>query len=67
VARREHNRDPDFHRKRVDDLEFERLVRDVYAVLLTRGMVGTVLTSLDAETQQMLSGLVRQPVAVTSA
>ncbi len=58
VIRREANRDPDFRsRTRVSDLEFERLVRNVYKVLLTRGMVGTVVYSPDQETNAMLSGL----------
>lgn len=34
------------------------LLRNVYKVLATRGMVGTVITSVDPETQQMLEGLV---------
>ena len=59
VTRRELNKDPDFpNRSRVDDLEFDRLVRNVYKMLLTRGMVGTVLASVDAEMQQTLSHLV---------
>ena len=59
VARREHNRDPDFRsRKTVDDATFDRLVRHVYKVLLTRGMVGTVLFSTDAETQAKLRSLI---------
>ena len=61
------NKDPDFqNRSRVSDDEFERLVRNVYKVLLTRGMVGTVITSVDAETQQLLERLVR-PAAGASA
>lgn len=60
VARREHNRDPDFRsRKTVDDATFDRLVRNVYKVLLTRGMVGTVLFSTDEETQAKLQSLLR--------
>lgn len=63
VARRDMNRDPDFrNRKRVPDLEFDRLVRNVYKVLLTRGMVGTVLYSTDPETQSMLRQLIMEPV-----
>lgn len=59
VARREHNRDPDFRsRKTVDDATFDRLVRNVYKVLLTRGMVGTVLYSTDEETQAKLRSLI---------
>ncbi len=55
VARREHNRDPDFRsRAAVDDATFDRLVRHVYKVLLTRGMIGTVLYSPDDETRAML-------------
>lgn len=38
--------------------EFHRLVRHVYKVLLTRGMVGTVLYSTDAETQDLFRSLV---------
>ena len=42
------------------DNEFERLVRNVYKVLLTRGMLGTVIYSPDPETRDFLTGL-RQP------
>jgi hypothetical protein len=60
VSRREHNRDPDFrNRTRVSDAEFDRLVRNVYKVLLTRGMVGTVIYSTDAETREALRELTR--------
>jgi hypothetical protein len=59
VARREYNRDPDFrNRTRVSDEEFDRLVRNVYKVLLTRGMVGTVIYSPDAETRRALRDLI---------
>jgi hypothetical protein len=34
------------------------LLRNVYKVLLTRGMVGTVVTSVDPETQSLLESLV---------
>ena len=68
ITQRQHNRDPDFRNtKRVDDVEFDRLVRNVYKVLLTRGMIGTVITSTDPETQRMLESLVAvQPAAVGS-
>lgn len=60
VARREFNRDPDFRSvKTVDDATFDTLVRHVYKVLLTRGMVGTVLYSTDPETRDKLRALVR--------
>ena len=55
VSRRESNRDPDFRsRQRVSDADFDRLVRNVYKVLLTRGMVGTLVYSVDPETQEFL-------------
>ncbi|WP_372491667.1 DNA/RNA helicase domain-containing protein [Gordonia zhenghanii] len=53
------NRDPDFRSStKVSDLRFTRLVRHVYKVLLTRGMVGTVLYSTDEETRDALHRLV---------
>jgi hypothetical protein len=59
VSRREHNRDPDFRNtKAVSDLEFDRLVRNVYKVLLTRGMIGTLIYSTDPETQDALQQLI---------
>jgi uncharacterized protein len=67
VTRREANKDPDFRsRARVSDLEFERLVRNVYKVLLTRGMVGTIIYSPDDETNAMLRELM-QPAALRQA
>jgi uncharacterized protein len=58
-AVREANRDPDFRsRTKVTDHEFGRLVRNVYKVLMTRGMVGTVIHSPDPETNTMLRRLV---------
>jgi len=35
-----------------------RVRRRLRKVLLTRGMIGTVITSVDAETPRMLEGLV---------
>jgi hypothetical protein len=59
VSRREYNRDPDFRsRARVPDEEFDRLVRNVYKVLLTRGMIGAVLYSSDEQTREALRHLV---------
>src|SRR3954452_19189777 len=68
VSRRDQNKDPDFrNRQRVDDSHFDRLVRNVYKVLLTRGMVGTVLHSTDPETQDVLRRLVSRCVQTRSA
>jgi hypothetical protein len=58
VAVRSANKDPDFRNtKKVSDQEFERLVRNVYKVLLTRGMIGTLLYSADDETQTLFREL----------
>jgi DUF2075 family protein len=59
VTVRPANRDPDFRNtKRVTDHEFDALVRNVYKVLLSRGMRGTFVYSTDAETQALLQSLV---------
>jgi hypothetical protein len=59
VVVRSANRDPDLRSAaRVSDEEFGRLVRNVYKVLLTRGMVGTVIYSCDPETQDFLQTLI---------
>ena len=59
VAVRSANRDPDFRNtKRVSDQDFDVLVRNVYKVLLTRGLRGVYLHSTDAETQRFLDSLV---------
>lgn len=59
VAQRSGSKDPDFRSvKSVPSEEFDRLIRNVYKVLLTRGMVGTVIYSVDEETQAMLRTLI---------
>ena len=64
VAVRTANRDPDFRNtKAVSDEEFERLVLNVYKVLLTRGMLGTLIVSVDEETQRLLQSLTSPPPA----
>ncbi|PTR36695.1 hypothetical protein C8K38_12388 [Rhodococcus sp. OK611] len=53
------NRDPDFkNRTRIPDARFDKLVRNVYKVLLTRGMVGTVIYSTDQQTRDALRSLI---------
>lgn len=65
TANRAKNSDPDFRNTRkVSDEEFDRLVRNVYKVLLTRGMAGTIIYSTDPETRQMLRSLVPDSLAV---
>ena len=59
VAQRSGSKDPDFRSiKSVPNEEFDRLVRNVYKVLLTRGMVGTVVHSTDEQTRAMLQTLI---------
>jgi DUF2075 family protein len=45
-----------------------RLIRNTYKVLLTRGMVGTIVYSTDAETREKLrelaGGVARETVSV---
>ncbi len=52
------NKDPDFrNRTKVDDAQADRLIRNVYKVLLTRGMRGVAIHSVDAETNDRLAAL----------
>ncbi len=58
VAVRDANKDPDFrNRTRVSPVDFDRLVRNVYKVLLTRGMRGVAVFSPDATTREFLRTL----------
>lgn len=60
IAVRAANRDPDFrNRKTVSDADFDRLVRNVYKVLLTRGMRGVAIHSTDRQTHDHLRRLAR--------
>jgi len=67
VSVRSASKDPGFKTRKVTDADFDRLVRNVYKVLLTRGMVGTVLYSTDAETQAALKRLVGVSVSEQAA
>jgi len=49
--------------KRASLPEFDRAVRNTYKVLLTRGMLGSMLFSTDPETQRLLSGLLQAEVS----
>ncbi|MBE7371841.1 DUF2075 domain-containing protein [Dermacoccus barathri] len=60
VSVREANRDPDFKSvKKVDAAQFDRLIRNVYKVLLTRGMRKVTIYSTDPQTRAFLHSLVR--------
>jgi hypothetical protein len=58
VTVRAASKDPALLKKGVTDEQADRLIRNTYKVLLTRGMEGTVLFSADAETQRFLASLV---------
>ncbi|MEW2475981.1 DUF2075 domain-containing protein [Micromonospora gifhornensis] len=60
ITRRDESKDPAFRsRKSVSDEEADRLIRNTYKVLLTRGMRGTIIYSTDPETREFLAGLVK--------
>ncbi|MFI7618295.1 DNA/RNA helicase domain-containing protein [Nonomuraea terrae] len=60
VTVRKENKDPAFRsRKSVPDSDFDQLVRNVYKVLLTRGMRGTVIHAVNPELRDYLANLVR--------
>jgi DUF2075 family protein len=52
------SRDPAFRGERAQ-AGFDAFVRNVYKVLVTRGMVGTIVYSTDSETQELLERLIR--------
>ncbi|MBV2152205.1 DUF2075 domain-containing protein [Kitasatospora sp. SUK 42] len=57
VTDRTASKDPVF-KKSTRDADVDRLIRNTYKVLLTRGMIGTVVYSTDAETREKLRELV---------
>ncbi|MGD3107857.1 DNA/RNA helicase domain-containing protein [Streptomyces sp. YGL11-2] len=56
VTDRSASKDPVF-KKSTPDADVDRLIRNTYKVLLTRGMIGTMVYSTDAETRQRLRAL----------
>ncbi|MGY6027062.1 DNA/RNA helicase domain-containing protein [Streptomyces spinosirectus] len=57
VTDRTASKDPVF-KKSTSDTDVDRLIRNTYKVLLTRGMVGTIVYSTDPETREKLRALV---------
>ncbi len=58
ISVRSANKDPDFrNHTTVSDRRFDLLVRNVYKVLLTRGMIGVAIYSVDRETREALQSL----------
>ncbi|MFG2147599.1 DNA/RNA helicase domain-containing protein [Streptomyces sp. NPDC048696] len=56
ITDRTATKDPVF-KKSTPDADVDRLIRNTYKVLLTRGMIGTVVYSTDAETREKLREL----------
>lgn len=57
VVDRTASKDPSFT-KATPDEDIDRLVRNTYKVLLTRGMIGTIVYSTDPETREKLRSLI---------
>ena len=62
ITVRDANRDPEFKKRSVTDLQYERHIRNIYKVLLTRGMAGTVIYAVDPQTREFLAELVETMV-----
>jgi DUF2075 family protein len=59
VTNRDEFKDPNFRsRKTVSDAEADRLIRNTYKVLMTRGMRGTILYAADPGTRALLADLI---------
>lgn len=59
VTRRKESKDPAFRSQgSVSDADADRLIRNTYKVLMTRGMRGTTIYSTDPETREYLATLV---------
>jgi hypothetical protein len=58
VTVRDANKDPEFKKRSVTALQYERHIRNIYKVLLTRGMAGTVIYAVDPQTREFLAELV---------
>jgi DUF2075 family protein len=59
ITVRSASKDPALKKNGITDEQADRLIRNTYKVLLTRGMLGTVLYSVDEETQEFFADLVR--------
>ncbi len=58
ITIREANKDPEFKKRSVTDLQYDRHIRNIYKVLLTRGMAGTVIYAVDPQTREFLAELI---------
>lgn len=62
VTNRRASKDVSITKRSTPDTEADRMIRTAYKVLLTRGMVGTVVYATDAETRAQLLALGGLPV-----
>jgi Uncharacterized conserved protein (DUF2075) len=65
ITVREANKDPEFKKRSVTDLQYDRHIRNIYKVLLTRGMIGTVVYAVDPQTQEFLAELIETRMRLT--
>jgi hypothetical protein len=59
VSCRGESKDPELKKKTTSDAAADRLIRNTYKVLFTRGMRGTIVYSTDPETRDYLAGFIR--------
>jgi uncharacterized protein len=67
ITVREASKDPEFRRRSVTDLQSDRHIRNIYKVLLTRGMAGTVIHAVDHQTREFLGELIETRPRLRSA
>ncbi|MFD7032295.1 DNA/RNA helicase domain-containing protein [Streptomyces sp. NPDC059917] len=66
ITDRSGSKDPVFKRATPDG-DVDRLIRNTYKVLLTRGMIGTIVYSTDAETRARLHALAGSAITFANA
>ncbi len=66
VTRRGESKDPALKGNATSEEQADRLIRNTYKVLLTRGMRGTMIFSADPETRDHLARLIRPRHGVTT-
>jgi hypothetical protein len=52
------NKDPAFRSRSIPDEHYDQHIRNIYKVLLTRGMIGTIIYAVDPQTQEFLARLI---------
>ncbi|HEY0935103.1 MAG TPA: DUF2075 domain-containing protein [Trebonia sp.] len=52
------SKDPAFRKRSIPDEQYDQHVRNIYKVLLTRGMIGTVIYAVDPRIQEFIAELI---------